>query len=135
MKIIATMIIKNEEKNLPRCLDSIKDFIDEVVVVDTGSTDRSVEIMKSYGAHVFYRPWDNDFSAARNESIKRAIEVAGGDKDFWHFIIEVLFLALSDVNGLGQDCGLPSAMMDDPTCPNCTLIRSKFPRRQQKQYD
>ena len=84
MKIIATMIIKDEEKNLPRCLDSIKDFVDEIVVVDTGSTDRSIEIMESYGAHVYHQPWQNDFSFHRNYSIEKALK-HGAD---WFLIID-----------------------------------------------
>lgn len=48
----AFLIMKNEERNLPRVLDSIKDVVDEIYITDTGSTDRSIEIAKSYGAHV-----------------------------------------------------------------------------------
>ena len=100
MKIIAIMIIKNEEKNLHRCFNSIKNFVDEIVVVDTGSTDKSMEIARSYGAHVYEKNCDItfeqnsetitrlNFSKARNESVKRGIEVAGEDKDFWFFQID-----------------------------------------------
>ena len=66
------MIVKNEEKNLPRCLDSIKDFADEIIVVDTGSSDKSVEIAKSYGAKIGYFKWNNNFSDARNASLEMA---------------------------------------------------------------
>lgn len=66
------MIVKNEERSLGRCLGSVKDCVDEVVVVDTGSTDRTVEVAKQFGAKVFYRPWDNDFAAARNFSVSKA---------------------------------------------------------------
>ena len=66
------MITKNEEKNLSRCLDSIKDIVDEIIIVDTGSTDKTVEIAKSYGAHIYHYDWNNDFSKARNVSLQKA---------------------------------------------------------------
>lgn len=66
------MITKNEEKNISRCLESIKDIADEIIVVDTGSTDKTVEIANNYGAKVSFHKWNNDFSDARNESIKNA---------------------------------------------------------------
>ena len=66
------MIVKNEEKNLPRLLSSIKGLADEVVLVDTGSTDNTVRIAQDFGALVFHFPWCDDFSAARNESLKYA---------------------------------------------------------------
>lgn len=66
------MIVKDEEQLLPICLNSIKDFVDEIIVVDTGSTDKTIEIAKSFGAKIFFFPWINDFAAARNESLKHA---------------------------------------------------------------
>ena len=67
--ISACMIVKNEEELLPQCLESIKDYVDEIIIVDTGSTDRTVEIAKSYGVKVYHHPWENDFSKHRNQSI------------------------------------------------------------------
>ena len=66
------MIVKNEEENLARCLDSARDIVDEIIIVDTGSTDRTVDIAESYGARVFYHPWEGSFSKARNYSLKYA---------------------------------------------------------------
>ncbi len=66
------MIVKNEEENLARCLDSARDIVDEIIIVDTGSTDRTVEIAKNYGARVFNHPWEGSFSKARNYSLKYA---------------------------------------------------------------
>ena len=66
------MIVKNEEENLPRCLYSIKDYVDEIIIVDTGSTDRTVEIANDFGAKVFIHPWEGNFSKARNYSLKYA---------------------------------------------------------------
>lgn len=66
------MIVKNEEKHLSGCLKSVRGMVDQVVIVDTGSTDGTVDIASSYGAEVFFFPWCNDFSAARNESLRHA---------------------------------------------------------------
>ncbi|NEP89044.1 MAG: tetratricopeptide repeat protein [Okeania sp. SIO2C2] len=70
MNLSFCIIVKNEEKNLPRCLASVKDTVDEMVVLDTGSTDRTPEIAQEFGAKVHYFEWCNDFAAARNESLK-----------------------------------------------------------------
>ncbi len=65
----ACLMVKNEEAMLPRCLASIRNYVDEIVVVDTGSTDRTVAIAESFGARVYHHPWENDFSLHRNQSI------------------------------------------------------------------
>ncbi|MBI2558454.1 tetratricopeptide repeat protein [Candidatus Woesearchaeota archaeon] len=65
-------ITKNEKRNLRSCLGSVKDIVDEMVVVDTGSTDKTKDIAKKFNAEVFDFKWIDDFSAARNESIKHA---------------------------------------------------------------
>ena len=67
--VSACLIVKNEEKFLPQCLESIKNAVDEIIIVDTGSTDRTVEIAESFGARVYHHPWRNSFSEARNHSI------------------------------------------------------------------
>jgi len=66
------MIVRNEEENLPRCLGSVRGIFDEIIVVDTGSTDRTRAIAAEQGAKVFEFPWIDDFSAARNESLGHA---------------------------------------------------------------
>lgn len=66
------MIVKNEEKNLPRCLRSLLPIVDEMIIADTGSTDRTREIAAIFGARVISIPWDGDYSAARNASLKEA---------------------------------------------------------------
>jgi len=66
------MIVKNEERFLAQCLRSVADAVDEIIVVDTGSTDKTIEIAKGFGATVIEREWRNDFSWARNESIAPA---------------------------------------------------------------
>lgn len=68
----ACLIVKNEEKHLDRCLSSLKGIVDEIVVIDTGSTDRTLEIAEKHGAVIGHFPWINDFSAARNASLDLA---------------------------------------------------------------
>ena len=67
-----TMIVKNEEENLPRCLASVEGVFDEIIVVDTGSTDRTKEIAREFGAKVFDFEWIDSFAAARNEALSQA---------------------------------------------------------------
>lgn len=64
------MIVKDEEKALPQCLDSVKDVVAEMIVMDTGSNDRTIEIAESYGAIVPRYQWQGHFSQARNEALK-----------------------------------------------------------------
>ena len=66
------MIVKNEEKCIERCLDCLKDLVDEMIVVDTGSTDRTKELAKAKGAKVYDFEWTGDFSEARNYSFSLA---------------------------------------------------------------
>jgi tetratricopeptide (TPR) repeat protein len=66
------MIVKNEESNLPTCLESVAGLTDEIIVVDTGSTDATREIATRFGARVFDFPWIDSFAAARNESLQHA---------------------------------------------------------------
>lgn len=66
------MIVKNEEGVLARCLESIKDVVDEIIIVDTGSTDKTKEIASEYTDKIFDFAWINDFSAARNEAFSKA---------------------------------------------------------------
>ena len=75
------MIVKNEARCLARCLRSVQAIVDEIVVVDTGSTDGTVEIAKSFNAKISHFDWVNDFSAARNFSLDQA----GGD---WVFVLD-----------------------------------------------
>ncbi len=79
MKISAALIVKNEEENLPRLLKSIVGKFDEIVVVDTGSTDRTIQIAKEYGCKVYEKEW-NGFADARNYAISKC----SGDW-IWHF--------------------------------------------------
>src|SRR4051812_32082242 len=66
------MIVRDEETMLPRCLDAVAEHVDEIVIVDTGSTDATMDIARSYGATVIETEWTGDFGAARNVSFDAA---------------------------------------------------------------
>ena len=68
----AVMIVKDEESVLEDCLTSIESVVDEIVIADTGSTDRSREIAMAHGARLIEFPWRNDFAAARNAALAEA---------------------------------------------------------------
>ena len=66
------MIVKNEETHIARYLDSVAELVEEIIIVDTGSTDRTVEIVSNYTSKVYSYPWKDDFSDARNYSFSQA---------------------------------------------------------------
>lgn len=66
------MIVKNEEKVLKRCLDSVKDVVDEIIIVDTGSTDKTKAIAAQFTEKIYDFAWVDDFSAARNFAFSKA---------------------------------------------------------------
>ncbi len=70
MKLSLSMIVKNEERFLQGCLESVSGLVDEIVIADTGSTDRTKEIARDFGARLIDFPWREDFAAARNESLR-----------------------------------------------------------------
>jgi GT2 family glycosyltransferase/tetratricopeptide (TPR) repeat protein len=78
-RVSLCLIVKNEEHNLPACLESAADLVDEIVVVDTGSTDHTKEIAARFGAKVVDFRWIDSFSAARNEGLRHAT----GQWIFW----------------------------------------------------
>lgn len=72
MTLSLCMIVKNEEDVLARCLNSVKDVVDEIIIVDTGSSDKTLEIAKNFTNNTYNFEWINDFSAARNFSFSKA---------------------------------------------------------------
>lgn len=81
MKLNLVMIVKNEERSLGRCLKAAKHLVDEIIIADTGSTDRTVEIARKMGARVAEFSWVNDFSAARNFALEQS------DAD-WNLVLD-----------------------------------------------
>ena len=85
MKLSIGMIVKNEEKYLEQCLTGIKQILDnvdsELIIADTGSTDRTVEIAKKFTDNVFHFEWINDFAAARNSTLEKA-------KGEWYMFVD-----------------------------------------------
>ncbi len=75
------MIVKDEEKYIERCLESVKGIFDEIVIVDTGSQDKTISIAKSFGARIVFHQWQDNFSISRNISLEHAT----GD---WIFILD-----------------------------------------------
>ncbi|MFI4954558.1 MAG: glycosyltransferase [Gammaproteobacteria bacterium] len=78
-KVSLIMIVRNEEHNLPICLESVRGLFEEIVIVDTGSTDRTKKIAQQFGAKIIDFIWVDDFAAARNVSLANAT----GDYVFW----------------------------------------------------
>lgn len=70
ISLSVAIIVKDEEESLPGCLESIRSVASQIVVVDTGSSDKTTDIALKYGADVYEFEWVNDFSAARNKSLK-----------------------------------------------------------------
>lgn len=91
-QVSACLIVKNEAANLQRCLASVQTVVDEIVVVDTGSTDETVAIARQFTDKLYSLPWQDDFAAARNYSL----EQASGD---WILVIDAdeVLVCLSDV--------------------------------------
>lgn len=72
ISISLCMIVKDEEEVIGRCLGSVKDIVDEIIVVDTGSTDKTKGIVKKYTSEIYDFQWIDDFAAARNYSFSKA---------------------------------------------------------------
>ena len=79
VKVSLCMIVRDNAPTLPACLESIRPWMDEMVIADTGSTDETPKIVQDYGGKLYHFPWCDDFSAARNESINHA----KGEWVFW----------------------------------------------------
>jgi glycosyltransferase involved in cell wall biosynthesis len=113
----ACLIVKNEEQRLPQCLESLKSLADEIIVVDTGSSDRTVAIAKKYQARVFQFEWCDDFSQARNYAIAQA-------KGKWILVIDA-----DEVLEQSAIATLQEVMQRDD-CLAVNLLRSEIDAKQ-----
>ncbi|MFZ5595903.1 MAG: glycosyltransferase [Bacillota bacterium] len=103
--ITLAMIVRNEEAKLARCLESVRGAVDEIVIVDTGSSDRTLEIAGKYTDKVYSCSWTGDFSAARNYSLDRA-------ESQWILCLdadEELDMSHGDLRTLVKNCNGPEA--------------------------
>ncbi len=101
IRVSVCYIVKNEEKNLPISLETVKDIADELVIVDTGSTDSTLRIAEEAGARVFHFQWCDDFAAARNHALDQAtgdwIVFLDADEGFLH--PEKVLAKLREIDG------------------------------------
>ncbi|WP_420911663.1 glycosyltransferase [Rippkaea orientalis] len=103
-KLSLCMIVKNEAENLPPCLESVRNVVDEMVVMDTGSTDQTVEIAQQFGAKVPYFEWCNDFAIARNAALDHVtgdwVLILDADERLNPNVVPQLKQAITDENSL-----------------------------------
>jgi len=111
--ITLSIIVKNEEKYLRGCLESVKDVVSEIVLVDTGSTDDTIKIAEEFGAKIFHFDWINDFSAARNYALSKSkgdwILYLDADERLSGKSIEELKKLTHNYNSAGFYCSVKSA--------------------------
>lgn len=112
--LTVSMIVKNEERFLPECLASVKEVADELIVVDTGSTDRTIAIAKSFGAQVIEIEWPNDFAKARNvglDAVKTPwVLVLDADEELVQEDVGVLEAAITQPLGDAYNIRIVSVM-------------------------
>lgn len=109
MLLTASLIVRNEERFLDACLTSLRDRVDEILIVDTGSVDRSMEIARDHGARLIESSWTGDFSLARNTGLEAA-------RGRWILYID----ADERVTQLDRDSLEP--VLADPRCAACTVL-------------
>lgn len=131
-KISLAMIVKNEEKYLDRCLKSVEGIVNEIVIVDTGSTDRTIEIAKANGAKVFYYEWNNHFAEARNEAIKHTtsewVLVLDADEYITKWDSKRIEKILSNKNQIGEILIYSKYIIDDKEYISNSNLKRLFPK-------
>lgn len=94
--IALVMIVKNEERTLKRCLESAINYVDEVIIVDTGSSDNTKQIASDFGAKIFDYTWQQDFAAARNFALTKSTSE-------WNLILDADEYISNDCERIIQD--------------------------------
>ena len=107
------MIVKNEAEHMSSCLESARGLVDEMIVVDTGSEDDTPRIARSFGAEVYFSPWQDDFSQARNVSLEHA-------KGDWILVLD------ADECLDPRDHGRMQTLMSDPQADAYRLIQRTY---------
>ncbi|WP_338553492.1 glycosyltransferase [Paenibacillus sp. KS-LC4] len=127
------MIVRDEERFLESCLESVLPYVSEMIIVDTGSVDRTVEIARSYGARVLQATWHSDFSRARNKGLEAAVQpwilVLDADERLEPLQLEQWRMLLADEEHFGYYVRLISRIgcegaEDELTDAVCRLFRN-----------
>jgi glycosyltransferase involved in cell wall biosynthesis len=113
-RLALVMIVRNEERSLARCLASVRASVDRIIVMDTGSSDRTIEIAESFGAEVHRMAWPDDFAAARNAALARS------DAD-WNLVLDADEWLESGADALGA-ATLPPCRISPPAFLGCLQI-------------
>lgn len=128
------MIVKDEESTLGRCLESVKDLFDEIIVVDTGSQDKTQELARRFTDKVFHFLWTDNFSEARNYAFSRASTdyavwldaddvIPPESYDDWKELLDLLDKEAPDMVYLPYNVGLDEAGQPSLTFERERLIR------------
>ncbi|MBD2175600.1 tetratricopeptide repeat protein [Pseudanabaena sp. FACHB-1998] len=117
IEVSACLIVKNEEQHLSQCLGSLRSLADEIIVVDTGSSDRTISIAKKFQARVLHFEWCDDFAQARNYAISQA-------KGKWIFVIDADEVLEQRAIALLQE------VMQQSDCLAVNLMRSEIGAKQ-----
>lgn len=127
------MIVKNEENKLKRCIDSVKDLVNEIIIVDTGSTDHTKNIAISNGAKVFDYEWKNDFAAARNFSINQSTSdwnlVLDADEYILSNYQSIRNLIEQDADLIGRINILSEYLVDGQQMVESSFVSRLFPNK------
>ncbi|WP_341279978.1 glycosyltransferase family 2 protein [Paenibacillus sp. FSL H8-0537] len=133
LRISLCMIVRDEERFLQGCLESVLPYVSEMIVVDTGSVDRTVKIAQSYGARVLQATWHSDFSQARNKGLEAAVQpwilVLDADERLEPLPLEQWQMLLADEERFGYYVQLISRVgcegaEDELTDAVCRLFRN-----------